>query len=48
MTTIGERPVPFREAVSVWWRVGLLSFGGPAAQIALLHRIVVDEKRWLD
>jgi chromate transporter len=43
-----DRTVPFREAVAVWWRVGLLSFGGPAAQIALLHRIVVDEKRWLD
>jgi chromate transporter len=41
-------PVPFAEAVAVWWRIGLLSFGGPAAQIALLHRIVVDEKRWLD
>jgi chromate transporter len=41
-------PIPFRDAVAVWWRVGFLSFGGPAAQIALLHRIVVDEKRWLD
>ncbi|MFU8817957.1 MAG: chromate efflux transporter [Pseudomonadales bacterium] len=39
---------PFAEALAVWWRIGLLSFGGPAAQIALLHRIVVDEKRWLD
>ncbi len=28
-------------------RIGLLGFGGPAAQIALMHRIVVDEKRWL-
>jgi len=43
-----DRPVAFREAAAIWWRVGLLSFGGPAAQIALLHRIVVDEKRWLD
>ena len=32
----------------MWWRVGLLSFGGPAGQIAVLHRIVVDEKRWVD
>ena len=39
---------PFGEAVAVWWRIGLLSFGGPAAQIALLHRVVVDEKRWVD
>lgn len=40
--------VPFREALAVWWRIGLLSFGGPAGQIALMHRIIVDEKRWLD
>ncbi len=32
----------------VWLRVALLSFGGPAAQIAVMHRIIVDEKRWLD
>jgi chromate transporter len=38
----------FREAVAVWAKVGLLSFGGPAGQIALMHRIVVEEKRWLD
>jgi chromate transporter len=40
--------VPFREALAVWWRVGFLSFGGPAGQIALMHRIIVEEKRWLD
>lgn len=40
--------ISFREAVIVWWRIGLLSFGGPAGQIALMHRIVVEEKRWLD
>lgn len=39
--------VPFREALAVWWRIGLLSFGGPAGQIALMHRIIVDQKRWL-
>jgi glycyl-tRNA synthetase beta subunit len=32
----------------VWWRIGFLSFGGPAGQIALMHRIIIDEKRWLD
>ena len=37
----------FREAVRVWLRVGLLSFGGPAGQIALLHREVVEERRWI-
>jgi chromate transporter len=40
--------VPFREAVRTWARVGVLGFGGPAGQIAVLHRIVVDEKRWVD
>ncbi|SEA60301.1 chromate efflux transporter [Alkalimonas amylolytica] len=40
--------VSFREALAVWWRIGLLSFGGPAGQIALMHRILVDEKRWVD
>jgi chromate transporter len=31
----------------VWVRVALLSFGGPAGQIAVMHRILVDEKRWI-
>ncbi|MFZ6765139.1 chromate efflux transporter [Pseudoroseomonas sp. WGS1072] len=37
----------FAEAVRVWLKIGLLSFGGPAGQIALLHREVVDERRWV-
>lgn len=40
--------VSFKEALAVWFRIGLLSFGGPAGQIALMHRIIVDEKKWLD
>lgn len=35
------------EAAREWARIGVLSFGGPAGQIALMHRIVVDEKRWI-
>src|SRR6266700_1084836 len=35
------------EAFRVWLRVALLSFGGPAGQIAVMHRIVVEEKRWI-
>ncbi|MFC7609576.1 chromate transporter [Teichococcus aestuarii] len=31
----------------LWWRIGCLSFGGPAAQIALMHREVVEEQRWV-
>ena len=37
----------FGEANRVWWRIGILSFGGPAAQIALMHRELVDERSWL-
>ena len=42
MTTIS-----YAEAVRVWIRVAALSFGGPAGQIAVMHRILVDEKRWI-
>lgn len=37
----------FGEALRVWARLGLLSFGGPAAQIALMHRMLVEERPWL-
>ncbi len=37
----------FAEATRVWLKVALLSFGGPAAQIAVMHRILVEEKRWI-
>ncbi|WP_395018287.1 chromate efflux transporter [Dongia sp.] len=45
----GAPPVipSFGEALRVWAKVGLLSFGGPAGQIALMHRMLVDEKRWI-
>jgi len=36
-----------KEAFWVWLRVALLSFGGPAGQIAVMHRILVEEKRWV-
>src|SRR5437879_8661115 len=39
--------VSFGEALRVWLRVAALSFGGPAGQIAVMHRIIVDEKRWV-
>jgi len=39
--------VSFGAAVRVWVRVALLSFGGPAGQIAVMHRILVDEKKWI-
>ncbi|WP_439574126.1 chromate efflux transporter [Phreatobacter sp.] len=40
--------VPFSEALAVWFKVGFLSFGGAAGQIAMLHTIAVEEKKWLD
>jgi chromate transporter len=39
--------VTWGEAARVWSRVALLSFGGPAGQIAVMHRILVEEKRWI-
>jgi chromate transporter len=39
--------VSFSEAARVWARIALLSFGGPAGQIAVMHRILVEEKRWI-
>jgi len=37
-----------REALPVWVKIGLLSFGGPAGQIALMHRELVERRRWID
>ena len=45
--SVDQGPIPFSEAVRVWARVAALSFGGPAGQIAVMHRILVDEKRWI-
>ena len=42
-----EKLPSLRQALPVWTRIALLSFGGPAAQIAVMHRILVDEKRWI-
>ncbi|WP_299361985.1 chromate efflux transporter [uncultured Paracoccus sp.] len=43
-----DRPYPtLAEATRIWARIGLLSFGGPAGQIALMHRILVEEQKWL-
>lgn len=39
--------ISFGEAFRVWLRVASLSFGGPAGQIAVMHRILVEEKKWI-
>ncbi len=44
---IEQRMPSFGAAFRVWLRIGLLSFGGPAGQIALLHREVVDQRHWI-
>jgi chromate transporter len=40
-------PIPFGEALRVWTKIGWLSFGGPAGQIALMHRELVERRRWI-
>ena len=40
-------PVPFRTAVRTWFAISLQTFGGPAGQIAVMQRTLVDDKRWI-
>jgi chromate transporter len=41
-------PAPtFREALAFWLRLGFISFGGPAGQVAIMHEFLVDKKRWV-
>ena len=48
MTVIrSETNIPLKEAFWTWARIAGLSFGGPAGQIAVMHRILVEEKRWI-
>jgi chromate transporter len=42
-----DHRIPFGDAIRVWARIAALSFGGPAGQIAVMHRILVDEKKWI-
>jgi chromate transporter len=42
-----DHGIGFGEAVRTWVRIAALSFGGPAGQIAVMHRILVEEKRWI-
>jgi len=39
--------IPFREAIRAWFAISLQTFGGPAGQIAVMQRTLVDEKRWI-
>src|SRR6185369_4174972 len=40
-------PVPFADAFRFWVKLGFISFGGPAGQIAIMHRELVDRRRWI-
>lgn len=44
---IEKKTLPFKEALKVWVRVAIYSFGGPAGQIAVMHKILVEEKKWI-
>ncbi|MBZ0127551.1 MAG: chromate efflux transporter [Rhodobacteraceae bacterium] len=48
MTGVIAPPPGLGELLRVSLKIGLLSFGGPAGQIAMMHRVFVDEKRWLE
>ncbi len=43
----GVKPVGFWEAFWFWVRLGFINFGGPAGQIAIMHRELVEKKRWV-
>src|SRR4051812_25676760 len=44
---VQQRTVPFRTAVQTWFGISLQTFGGPAGQIAVMQRALVEEKRWI-
>src|SRR5256885_14845931 len=47
-TSVGAQTSSFGEFFKVWLKIGCINFGGPAGQIAIMHRVVVDEKRWIE
>ena len=47
-TTITPPPAPsYAEALKFWFKLGWISFGGPAGQIAIMHKEIVERRRWL-
>src|SRR3954467_6526906 len=43
-----NKNISFREALGFWLKLGFISFGGPAGQIAGMHRVLVDERKWIE
>src|SRR5665213_1688846 len=46
--SVGTQTSSFGEFFKVWLKIGCINFGGPAGQIAMMHRITVDEKKWIE
>jgi chromate transporter len=48
-TSLSVKSAPsFAEALRFWWRLGWISFGGPTGQIAIMHRELVERKKWVE
>jgi chromate transporter len=47
LRSVPAHGVSFGEALRVWLRIAAMSFGGPAGQISVMHRIIVDEQKWV-
>ena len=45
--TAQPEPVPFKEALVYWLKLGFISFGGPAGQISMMHQELVEKRRWI-
>ncbi len=48
MPNLDNQGVSFAEALRVWAKIGLLSFGGPAGQVASMHKELVERRKWID